>query len=265
MNREILRGIGRKLLQEIAPVKKWPQTAIGTGASGDKTHQIDKIAEDIVISGLQDSGESLTIVSEESGMKEIRGGGKVVLIDPVDGSRNAVSGIPFYSTSIAIADGNTVGDIELSYIVNLVDGDEFWAEKGKGAFLNGEAIKTQQDDTFSLVAYEAQSPGKDIPRIIPILSESRKTRCLGSTALDLAYLSNGSISVFANPSPSRSFDFAGGWLLVKEAGGVFTDMKGDPIDTCKLGLEKSTPLLVSGNPRLHEKALRLLRKSSNPD
>jgi myo-inositol-1(or 4)-monophosphatase len=263
MNIEILRAIGRELLQQIPSVKKWSKIPVGIGASGDKTHQIDKAAEDIILSGLQDSGESLTIVSEEAGIKNISGGGKTVLIDPVDGSRNAVSGIPFYCTSIAVADGNTVGDIELAYVVNLINGDEFWAEKGKGAFLNGEMITTQKDDIFYLVAYEAQVPHQDIPRIIPLLSEARKTRCLGATALDLSYLASGAISVFANPSPSRSFDFAGGWLLVKEAGGVFTDIKGNPIDATEVGLKKSSSLLVSGNERLHERALKLLGKSES--
>ena len=262
MEIKILRKIGERLLKEIPFVKKGMKTAIGIGASGDKTYPIDKIAEDIIISGLEESGEALTIVSEEIGIKDIKGGGKKILIDPIDGSRNAVSGIPFYCTSIAVVDGNTVGDIESAYVVNLINGDEFWAEKGKGAFLNDEKMNTQKDDIFYLVAYEAQTPHKDISRIIPLLSESRKTRCLGATALDLSYLAYGAISVFANPSPSRSFDFAGGWLLVKEAGGIFTDMKGNPIESIEIGLKKSTSLLVSGNERLHEKALRLLGKTS---
>ena len=166
--------------------------------------------------------------------------------------------IPFYSTSIALLDGDRVGDITLAYVVNLVNGDEVWAEKGKGAFLNGKKIKTQKDDVFYLIAYEAQAPRKDFSRIITLLSESRKTRCLGSTALDLAYLASGGISVFVSPSPSRGFDFAGGWLLVKEAGGIFTDLGGKNIDTLEVSLKKSTTLLVSGNKKLHEKALRLL-------
>jgi len=260
MNIKILRSIGKTLLKEIPSVKKDSKTPIGIGASGDKTYRIDKVAEDLILSGLNASGEALTVISEEIGVIDIKGGGRKVLIDPIDGSRNAVSGIPFYCTSIAVVDGNTVGDIGLAYVVNLINGDEFWAERGDGAFLNEERISTQKDDIFYLVAYEAQSPHKDIPRIGPILSESRKTRCFGATALDLAYLAYGAISVFANPSPSRSFDFGGGWLLVKEAGGIFTDMNGDMIETTEVGLKKSTSLLVSGNERLHEKALRLLKK-----
>jgi len=258
MNIEILRSIGRGLLREIPSGGKISKDAIGIGASGDKTYPIDKIAEDIILSGLELLGKGLTIISEEIGIRDIKGGGTIILIDPVDGSRNAISGIPFYCTSIAVAEGKSVGDIYLSYVLNLINGDEFWAEKGGGAFLNGEKIVTQKDDIFYLTAYEAQSPRNDVSRIMPLLSESRKTRCFGATALDIAYLASGSISVFANPSPSRSFDFAGGWLLVQEAGGVFTDMQGNPIDNVEVSLKKSTSLLVSGNAKLHEKALKLL-------
>jgi len=258
MKIELLRTIGQRLLKEFHSTKKINKTAIGIGAAGDKTYVIDKKAEDIILSALEESGESLTIISEEAGHKDIRGGGKKVLIDPVDGSRNAVSGIPFYCTSIAVMDGHTIGDIELAYVVNLINGDEFLAERGKGVFLNGEKIHAQTDDVFYLISYEAQNPRKDVPRLISLLSESRKTRCLGSTALDLSYLACGAISVFANPSPSRSFDFAAGWLLVKEAGGIFTDMKGNGIEGIEAGLKKASPLLVSGNKSLHEKALKLL-------
>jgi len=258
-----LRKIGKRLLKEIPLVRQIPLTAaaIGVGAAGDKTFLIDKRAEEIVISGLDESGEALTVISEEAGIKDIiRGGGKKAVIDPIDGSKNAISGIPFYCTSIAIADGNTIGDIELAYVVNLISGDEFWAEKGKGAFLNDKRISAQQDDIFYLIAYEAQSPSKDIPEIMPLLSKSSKTRCLGATALDLAYLALGAVSVFVTPSLSRSFDFAGGWLLVREAGGIFTDTKGNSIGTLEISLKKSSSLLASGNKNLHEKALRLLNK-----
>ncbi|HWR57663.1 MAG TPA: inositol monophosphatase family protein [Thermodesulfovibrionales bacterium] len=234
------------------------QKALGVGAGGDKTFPIDRLAEDVIISGLEASNLPLSIISEEYGLKDINGGGKKVLIDPIDGSKNAISGIPFYCTSIAIADGNTINSISVAYVVNLINGDEFRAERNQGAFLNGERISTQKDDEFYLVAYEAQTPGKDVSRILPLLATSRKTRCLGATALDLAYLACGAISVFVTPSPSRSFDFAGGWLLVKEAGGVSTDLRGNPLDDIELGLKRSTPILSSGNSGLHDRALRIL-------
>ena len=262
MDIRILQNIREKLLRRLSEtrIKPFSQKALGEGASGDKTFPIDKIAEDIIISELESSHLPLSLISEECGRKEMNGGGRRVLIDPIDGSKNAISGIPFYCTSLAVAEGDTIGSISMAYVVNLINGDEFLAEKGKGAFLNNERISSQDNDEFSLVAYEAQVPGRDIPRIIPLLSKAHKTRCLGATALDLAYLSQGAISVLVNPSLSRSFDFAGGWLLTKEAGGVFTDTKGDSLEGIDLGLEKSTPLLASGNQRLHDRALALLRR-----
>jgi len=260
MNIEILKKIGKRLLAEIPLMKRGPlgDSAIGIGASGDMTFPIDKKAEEIILSCLYESGGAFTVVSEEIGIQEIKGGGKKIIIDPIDGTKNATAGIPFYCTSIAVADGDRIGDIELAYVVNLANGDEFWAERGKGAFLYDKKIQTQQDEELYLTAYEAQSPRNDIPLILPLLSHSRKSRCLGATALDLGYLACGSISVFVCPSPSRVFDFAGGWLLVREAGGIFTDMKGNPISDLKISLKESSSLLVSGNERLHGIALRLL-------
>jgi myo-inositol-1(or 4)-monophosphatase len=257
----IFQTIRRKLLARMSEtgLRPFAQRAIGVGAGGDKTFPIDKIAEDIVISELETSGLPLSIISEEYGFKELNGGGRKVLIDPVDGSKNAISGIPFFCTSIAVAEGDTVGSISEAYVVNLVSGDEFHAEKNKGTFLNGERVSAQEEEEFFLAAYEAQTPGRDIPRILPLLAKSRKTRCLGATALDLAYLSCGSISVFVTPSFSRSFDFGGGWLLVQEAGGISTDLDGRVLDGIELGLKKSAPVLSCGNQRLHEKALRLLK------
>lgn len=263
MNIEILKRIGKSLLKKIPDVKSIEKTVLGRGASGDKTYRIDKIAEDIVVSAFEKSGEAVTIISEEIGVKDFKGGGIKVLIDPIDGSRNAIAGIPFYCTSIAVVDGNTIGNIELAYIINLINGDEFWAEKGKGAFLNGEKINAQGNDKFYLIAYEAQTPKNDIPQIIPLLSVFKKTRCLGSTALDLAYLANGAISVFVTPAPSRSFDFAAGWLIVKEANGIITDIWGNDIETKEIGLKKSTSILASGNEKLHKKALEIITRGHN--
>ncbi len=259
MELKILQKIGETLLREIRTGVSHEKKALFKGASGDKTYPIDKKAEEIIIRELEKSGEPLSIISEEAGVIELNGGGRQVIIDPIDGSKNAISGIPFYCTSIAVAEGGRVKDIRLSYVINLVTGEEFWAEKGKGAFLNGKPISTQKDEEFYLIAYEAQVPGRDIQHILKLLSGARKTRCLGAIALDLSYLATGAISVFVSPSPSRSFDFAGGWLLVKEAGGIFTDLNGNGVEEVKLGLKRITPILASGNTGLHEKALRLLR------
>jgi myo-inositol-1(or 4)-monophosphatase len=257
-----LRKIGEDLVRELSGFRQSSDTKIplGTGAAGDKTFPIDRKAEDIIIAGLDTCGEPCTVISEESGFVDIKGGGLRVIVDPIDGSKNAVAGIPFFCASIAVASGDTMDSIFLSYIINLLTGDEFWAERASGAFMNGIRITAQQDDSLSLVAYEAQQPSRDLPFIVPLLCGARKTRCFGSTALDLAYLASGAISVFICPSPSRSFDFAGGWLLAKEAGGIITNTEGEDIGDVLLGLKRSSPLLAAGNAGLHRRALSMLGK-----
>jgi myo-inositol-1(or 4)-monophosphatase len=255
-----LRDIGAKLFSAVGKQRLRPFStqAVQKGAGGDKSFPIDIQAEEIVINSLKSMGEPLSIISEEIGTVDINGGGKLVIIDPIDGSKNAISGVPFYCTSIAVADGDTVGSISSGYIINLLTGDEFWSEKGKGAFFNGEPISCQQDDIFYFVAYEAQMPGKDIPLIMPVLAGARKARCFGSLALDLCYVAYGAFSVFVAPVPSRIFDFAAGYLLVKEAGGIITDIHGNSIDTRQASLQDRIPLLAAGNRKLHETALDLL-------
>jgi len=262
VNIDDLKAIGRTLLAEIPAAMRAParKDSVGTGAAGDKTFASDILAEEIVLAGLKALQEPLTIISEEMGIMELRGGGTRVVVDPVDGSKNAVAGIPFFCTSIAVSDGDILGKVRLSYVINLSNGDEFWAEAGSGAYLNGRRLQTQCDDLLYLVSYEAQVPAKDIPAIMPLLSQSRKTRCLGATALDLAYLASGASSVFVTPSRSRSFDFAGGWLLAKEAGAIITNIAGEDIENIPLDLKKSSSLLAAGNKALHKKALELLSK-----
>jgi len=257
---EVLEDIGRRLREEIKPqAPNVSEDGLPRGAGGDASHPVDIKAEKIILEGLEASGEPFDVISEEAGMLSLNGGGgRVVIIDPVDGSRNAVAGIPFYCTSIAVAEGPRLEDVRLAYVLNLASGDEFWARAGGGAFLNGKPAATQADDIFRLVEFDAHVPGRDMPVLMPLLSEARKARCLGSTALALSYLAAGSASLFTVPTRSRSFDFAAGWLLVKEAGGLFTDIEGNDPGHIELGLSHISTILASANAALHEKALRLL-------
>ncbi|HIJ59727.1 MAG TPA: hypothetical protein HPP56_03820 [Nitrospirae bacterium] len=264
MNFENLHKLGQVLFSSIGKTRLMPFQSkdLGKGAGGDKTFPIDKQSEDIVIDYLQSLEIPITVISEEIGYKDINGGGNLkALIDPIDGSKNAITGIPLYCTSMAIVDGDKIGDVYMSLIVNLLTGDCFTAKKGKGAFFNGIQIKTQPDENFYLIIYEAQLPKRDIPKIMDLLSLFRRTRCFGSIAIDMAYTAYGSASIFITPSPSRTFDFAGGWLLIKEAGGVITDLKGNSIEDVTIGIDRSVPILASANQGIHEKALKILNVS----
>lgn len=260
---DVFKGIGSTMQQELSGMlnREGGTVSFGQGAGGDKTFPIDKWAEDIVIAALERvhaRGEAFTLISEELGVRKFGDGQDIVLVDPIDGSNNAKTGIPFFSTSIALLTGDSLSDLSVGYILNLVSGDQFWALRGSGAFRNGARIRTSATEGLVIFAYETPSPARDLPLLMPILREAKRTRCFGSTALDLAYLASGAISVFATATASRAFDFAAGMLIVEEADGVITDLEGISLDHIIAGLDRTAPLLACANERLHVRVLNAL-------
>jgi myo-inositol-1(or 4)-monophosphatase len=260
---ELFKEIGNNMREELPIIlrREGGKIPLGKGAGGDKTFPVDKWAEDIVISALekaQQGGEAFTLISEELGERKFGEGAKIVLVDPIDGSNNAKSGIPFFSASLALLEGETLDTLAAGYVVNLAAGDEFWAIRGQGAYKNGEVITTPETPGITIVAYEASAPATDIPKLMPLISLAKRTRCFGSTALDLAYLASGGMSVFATGTASRAFDYAAGMLILKEAGGMITDLAGTTLDHIAVGLNRTVPLLAGKNEAAHAAALRAL-------
>ncbi|MCS7215629.1 MAG: inositol monophosphatase family protein [Thermodesulfovibrio sp.] len=259
MDIEFLRNIGHRLLKEVSNYKpQFNKTSLGYGASGDITYPIDKMAEDIIIESLEKAGFDINYITEERGIKKIDGNSITVIIDPIDGSKNAISGVPFFSSSIAVADGNELKNLKLGYIINLVNGDEFWAKRGEGAFFNGEKIKVEEKGKSIIVAFEASNPHEAIKKIFPLFKIASRVRCFGSTALDLAYLSKGALSIFITPFPSRIFDFSAGILIAKESKALITDLNGNSIEELPIVFETKTTLLVSLSESLHKRSLELI-------
>jgi len=260
---DLFKGIGRKMREGLPEMlgREGGMVPLGQGAGGDKTYPVDKWAEDIVIEALERvhrDGVSFTLISEEAGIRKFGNGTLTVLVDPIDGSNNAKTGVPFFSTSIALLNGSALSDLAVGYVINLAVGDEFWALRGKGAYKNGSRIHTPSTDSITITAFEASNPGRDIPRILPLLQATKRVRCFGSTALDLVYLASGAISVFVTATASRAFDYAAGMLILQEADGIITDLEGASLDRIAVGLERTVPLLASKNNATHMKTLGLL-------
>lgn len=261
-----LRNIGQELLAAVPRYRfaADARTGLRTGAAGDTTFPLDEAAEKIIVSRIKSLGEPLSIISEECGIEDEDSSSLRVIIDPIDGSKNAINGLPMFCTSIAVASGTTLDDVFMGYIVNLISGDEFWAVKGCGAcYFNGNKKHTKTDDNIEMVLYESQRPSEELPRMNRLFSYTVRTRCLGATALNLAHVAAGSVSLFVTLSKSRSFDFAAGYLIVKEAGGICTDAEGRDIGGIHTGLGKTNTILASANARVHAKALDALINSHN--
>jgi myo-inositol-1(or 4)-monophosphatase len=210
----------------------------GRGEGGDLALAIDRVAEDAVLAELEALGAPLTVVSEERGHVAIEGGGRVhVVIDPIDGSLNAKRGIPLHCMSIAVADGLTMADVEYAYVYDFGTGEEWWAVRGQGGFLNGRPLPPLPEDTrVEMLAIEASDPRR-IARVAGALAATtaHRLRMIGSLALGLCWVAGGRFDAMLSLRSVRSVDAAAGQLILREAGGavLFPDIDTDlaaPLD-----------------------------------
>jgi len=200
------------------------------GAGGDISMHLDIVAEKAIIESLEKKNVPLLLISEEIGEKyigdkeEAKKGQIKLIVDPLDGSNNAVRGVPYCSVSIAYAVGDRMNDIEKGVVLNLNTKDIYWAEKGKGAFLNGTKIHVSDLDISQKCLFELNLPMnnlmKNLQDLSPIIKKFYRIRILGSSALTLCQIANGSMEAFINLRESnRLVDVAAGFLILKEAGG----------------------------------------------
>jgi myo-inositol-1(or 4)-monophosphatase len=233
------------------------------GAGGDRTMELDRAAEAVVFAELQSAaerGERFSVLSEEAGHRSFGAEYPLVLVDPVDGSRNAKGGIPVFGAMLAVLDGPTVDDTYAGYVLNLNAGETWTAIRKKGAWRNGEPLTVlpgQVGERFQVVGLESTPRG--LAKLGPLLERTSKIRILGSMALSIAHTATGAFDVFCAPIPVRVFDTAASLLLLAEAGGVATDLDGGPIGQLACTLEVRTTLLCAPSIELHAEALKALR------
>jgi myo-inositol-1(or 4)-monophosphatase len=232
----------------------------GRGEGGDMALIIDRAAEDAVFAELEALGEPLTAISEERGRVAIHGGGPTqVVIDPIDGSLNAKRGIPIYCLSIAVADGLTMGDVRYGYVYDFGSGEEWWAERGRGAYLNGDRLPPLPEvSRVELLAIEAGDPRR-IARVADALAATtaHRLRVIGAMALALCWVGGGRFDALLSLRSVRSVDAAAGQLIAREAGAtvLFPDMEDGDL-AAPLDLDMRSLLVAA---RAHSLASELAR------
>jgi myo-inositol-1(or 4)-monophosphatase len=236
------------------------QLAIGAG--GDRTMELDRAAEADAFAELEQlaaRGERFSVLSEEVGLRSFGADYPLVLVDPVDGSLNAKQGVPFFGVMLALVDGPYIGDTVAGCVVNLVNGEAWTAIREQGAWRGGKAIEPMartDRDRIELIALESLPSALVVAR--GLLRQAHKIRILGSMALAIAHTAAGSFDAFCAPIPVRVFDMAASLLIVSEAGGVATDLKGDSLATLPATLETVTTLVCAPTAELHSIARRAL-------
>ena len=175
------------------------------------------------------------------------------VIDPIDGTTSFVHGQPYYSVSIALEKD---GDMILGAVNAPVLKELFHAEKGQGAFCNGEPIGVSKRDTLidsvlgtGFACVRSDLEHDNLPYFNKILPKIRGIRRYGSCAIDLSYVACGRLEGFWELNLNL-YDMAAGMLILREAGGRVTDFSGDTRDM--------PGQLVATNGLIHEELLTYL-------
>jgi myo-inositol-1(or 4)-monophosphatase len=213
---------GRAALRRF-PLKSQRAHKLGRGEGGDMTLAIDGAVEDAVFAELEALDVGLCAVSEERGVVSISGGGPVtVVIDPIDGSLNAKRRLPFYSLSIAVADGDDMESVTFGYVANFPTGEEWWATRGEGAYLAGDRLEPAEPDTaLEILGVESAHPWLVAAGAEAIAAtQAHRLRMIGSIALSLCFVASARFDGMLCLRPARSVDAAAGQLIVREAGGA---------------------------------------------
>ncbi len=254
---EAARAAGEFLLESVGKVRNIERKK---GEERNLVSEIDRGSEKKIIDAIRQKYPSHTILAEESGGSAASSEYKWV-IDPLDGTTNFLHGVPIFSVTIAVErNGEVVAGVV--YDPNLRE--MFTAEKGSGAFLNGERMRVSSAPSLikSLLVtgfpYDiAENPEHAAQHFVNFLMEAQGIRRLGSAAMDLSYVAAGRFDGFwevhLNP-----WDMAAGMLFVREAGGKVTDFHGNDSTIY-------TPQVLASNGIIHPAMLDVLKRQQFPD
>jgi myo-inositol-1(or 4)-monophosphatase len=204
---------------------------------------------------LDDNPLCRTLISEELGKREFPGETGTIFLDPVDGTYNAVNGIPFFALSIAYAEK---GRVEKAYVRDLANGETFTAIHGKGAYLSGKAVQVSATANLDECAMSIYGRKFDPKRVMQLGQKIRRWRLLGASALELSYIGAGRVDGFIDLRGTlRVTDAAAGMLICTEAGGKVSDLNGHAIhfpDEVTIGR-----CMIATNSIIHHKVVEYLR------
>jgi myo-inositol-1(or 4)-monophosphatase len=225
------------------------------GADLTPTKRIDQAAEDCILNFLEENPLCRLLISEEAGKVGFKGEQGTIFLDPVDGTFNAVNGIPFYALSIAYAED---GVIQQAFVRNLASGETFTAIKGEFARCNNKPIHVSTVRNLDECAMSVYGRKFDPTRVMQLGQKIRRWRLLGASALELCYVGCGRIDGFIDLRDTlRITDAAAGMLICTEAGGKVSDIDGGNIhfpDEVTIGR-----CIVATNGIVHHKVIEYLR------
>ena len=234
------------------PTRAEREPVVAAGVGGDDTTAIDAAAENAVVRRLEALDTGFTLVSEELGERTFNGGGPTrVVCDPIDGSLNAKRDIPFFSLSLAIAEGDTMDDVVFGYVYDFGWREEWTCERGRGAFVNGRPLgAVRPKDEIEILAFEATTTAEVAERAAELVGTAHRLRIMGSLALSLCHLAAGRVDAVCSLKPARSVDIAAAQLLVRECGLAIDLFEDPPFGAAPLDLVGRSRVVAAGTSEL---------------
>lgn len=209
---------------------------LGCGEGGDQTIRLDAAAEDAILGVLGRLAPlPFHLVTEEAGMRTAAVETVTrVVVDPVDGSLNAKRGLEPCCAALAVAEGDTLGDVGIGYVRDFARGHHYLAVRGAGFVCSRRVEPVGPGVPIELILLEAGRPSvhtfclRDMAGFGGDPSTTGlRVRVLGSVALSLCQVALGVADLLVVPVPSRSVDVAGALLMVLESGGGAADLDAD--------------------------------------
>ena len=227
------------------------------GADGTPTKEIDKVAENAALMYIQRNSVPLNILSEEIGLVD-NGAEETLVIDPIDGTSNAIAGIPYFTISLAVGKDSLSG-IRLGYLRNPVTGDVYSAEKGRGAFKNGVPIHVREADLDDLFVMIYMGNGAH-PDSYAVAKAVKSSRALGCASLEMAIVAEGEADGFLVKAERytrsvRIVDIAASTIILREAGGEVYNLEGEVLEM-PFDIEHRSNILAIGDMRVYNLIIR---------
>ncbi|MCU7853509.1 MAG: inositol monophosphatase [Candidatus Thiodiazotropha sp. (ex Monitilora ramsayi)] len=226
---------------------------IADKGKNDFVTEVDRNAEAAIITVLRDKYPHHAILAEESGTHD--GNEYQWIIDPLDGTTNFLHGLPQFAVSIAL---KVKGRLEIGVVYDPIKEEMYTASRGEGALVNDRKIRVSNRKTLDGALLGTGLPYRDfrfmdnyMGMLKDLIQDTAGVRRPGSAALDFAYVASGITDGFWELGLSE-WDFAAGALLVREAGGMVTDIAGG---------EKflETGNVIAGGIKLHHAMLRRIQ------
>jgi myo-inositol-1(or 4)-monophosphatase len=263
---DILKECSQRMRKDVLPFFGSRDAGIGfgTGAGGDVMKKIDLVAEKALIDVLEDHEVSCTLISEETGTKRIgtQPSDFYLTTDPVDGTTNAVRGLPFMATSIAVSRTPYLHDVEMALVSDLFHNITYTARRNKGAYRNEKRIKPSKTSSLEEavvgVDFNTLRLGELVASLEGMLIRTRHLRHLGANALEICYVADGTTDAFIDiRGKLRVTDMAAAYLILLEAGGIMVTPEGTELNV-PLAATQRVSFIAAANTKLYETIRSLL-------